>query len=155
MTAIARPSALAVRSDGLRQLLSFGAIGVASTLAYVALYGGLRAAVSAGVANAAALIVTAVGNTAANRRLTFAVREREGLARDHAAGLIALGFALVITTASLGLLGVLAPQHGRTIELAVLIGANGAATAARFFLLRFAIRAGHRPVAPAAIPSLH
>ena len=163
MTAITRPPAFPIRSDALRQrphwprqLLTFGAIGVLSTLAYVALYAWLRPAVSAGVANAAALLITAVGNTAANRRLTFAVTARDGLARHHAAGLIALGVALAITSASLGLLDFLAPHHGRSVELVVLVGANGAATVARFFLLRFAIKAGHRPVAAAAsLPNLH
>jgi putative flippase GtrA len=150
MTAISAPQSLTLRSDALRQLLTFGAIGVASTVAYVALYAWLRQGVSAGIANAVALLVTAVANTAANRRLTFAVKEREGLARDHAAGLAALGVALAITTASLGMLAFLAPHHGRTIELAVLVGANGAATVARFALLRFAIRAGHRPVSATA-----
>ena len=37
-------------------------------------------------ANAAALALTAVGNTAANRRLTFGVRGREGLVRQHVRG---------------------------------------------------------------------
>jgi putative flippase GtrA len=131
-------------------LLTFGAIGVVSTVAYVALYAWLRQGASAGIANATALLITAVGNTAANRRLTFAVKARDGLARDHAAGLAALGVALAITTASLGALDFSAPNHGRTIELAVLVGANGAATVARFVLLRFAIRAGHRPVSATA-----
>jgi len=146
MTALSAPRAIAVRGDAVRQVLSFAAIGVVSTLAYVALYAWLRQGVSAGIANAAALVITAVGNTAANRRLTFAVRERDGLARDHAAGLAALGVALAITSASLGLLDFVAPRHGRAVELVLLVGANAAATVSRFFLLRFAIRAGHRPV---------
>ena len=150
MTALLLPGRLTARLDEtVRQLLSFATIGVVSTLAYVALYAWFRGAVSAGVANAAALLITAVANTAANRRLTFAVSERDGLARDHAAGLVALGVALAITTTALGLLAFVAPRHGRAVELAVLIGANGAATVARFFLLRLAIHAGRRP-APAS-----
>jgi len=46
----------------------FAAIGVVSTLAYALLYLALRGPLGAGAANAMALAVTAVANTAANRR---------------------------------------------------------------------------------------
>ena len=46
----------------------------------------LRGPLGAGGANALALALTAVGNTAANRRLTFGVRGRAGLVRHHALG---------------------------------------------------------------------
>jgi putative flippase GtrA len=85
------------------------------------------------------LVVTAVANTAANRRLTFEVRGRDGLARDHAAGLISFGVALAITSASLAILQQAEPQHGRMAEVAVLVAANAAATLVRFLLLRVAI----------------
>jgi putative flippase GtrA len=129
------------RRAALRQAGSFAVIGVFSTLAYVALYAVLRGFTPAPVANALALVVTAVGNTAANRRLTFQVRGPEGLARDHATGLLALGAALAITSASLGLLAVLAPDAGRAVELGVLVTANAAATLVRFLLLRLALGA--------------
>ena len=120
-------------------MASFGAIGVASTLAYVVLFTLLRGATSAGVANALALVMTAVGNTAANRWLTFGVRGRDGLARDHAAGLVAFGAALAITSLSLVILNAVAPHHGRLTEVAVLVAANAAATLLRFVLLRLAL----------------
>jgi putative flippase GtrA len=123
----------------LRQLASFATIGLASTLAYITIYAWLRQAMPAAAANAAALLITAIGNTAANRRLTFDVQGREGLAHDHAAGLLALGVALAITTASLTALDVLRPRRGRLVEIAVLVGANAAATLIRFLLLRLAI----------------
>ncbi|HEX8940575.1 MAG TPA: GtrA family protein [Candidatus Limnocylindrales bacterium] len=132
------PAGLAERPL-LRQATSFGAVGAASTLAYVALYALLRTASPAAVANAMALGVTAIGNTAANRRLTFGVRGHDGLARDHAAGLLAFGAAVAITSASLALLGRLAPGAGRSAELVVLVVANGLATVARFGLLRLAL----------------
>jgi putative flippase GtrA len=144
MTALTAPRYLAARGQSLRRLAIFGAIGVASTLAYVALYAWLRQGLSAGAANAAALIATAVANTAANRRLTFEVKGRSGLGRDHAAGLLALALALAITSVSIGLLTTVAPHHSRATELAVLVAANAAATAARFLLLRFAL-ADRRP----------
>ncbi len=101
----------------------------------------LRTAWPAAAANALALILTAVGNTAANRRLTFDVRGRDGLARDHAAGLFALGVALAITSAALAALDLVIPRAGRTVESAVLVAANALATIVRFLLLRLALDA--------------
>jgi putative flippase GtrA len=139
MTSLSVPNPLAAHRDTVRQLASFGAIGAASTFAYVALYSWLRETTPAGVANALALVITAVGNTAANRWLTFGVRGRDNLARDHAAGLVALGAALFITSMGLVILNAVAPHHGRLTELAILVAANAVATLARFLLLRFAI----------------
>jgi putative flippase GtrA len=139
MTALTASRPLASHRDTLRQLVSFGAIGVASTVAYVALYSWLRETMPAGGANALALVITAVGNTSANRLLTFRVRGRDGLARDHAAGLLALGAALAITSVSLVVLTAVAPHHGRLTEVAILVLANALATLVRFVLLRLAI----------------
>jgi putative flippase GtrA len=146
------PARLKDRLPG--QLASFAAIGAASTTAYVLIYTVLRAVSPAAAANAFALVLTAVGNTAANRRLTFRVEGRDGLARHHAAGLIALAVALALTSASLGILHFVVPHSSRMVELAVLVAANAAATIARFLLLRGAIRRGgivSRPIALAAV----
>src|SRR6266699_2660590 len=59
------------------RVLRFVAIGIVSTLAYALLYLVLRDWLASGAANALALATTAVGNTAANRRLTFGVRGRD------------------------------------------------------------------------------
>jgi putative flippase GtrA len=130
------------RSRAVRQVGMFAAIGVASTLAYVAFYALLRTVSPADAANAVALVVTAIGNTAANRHLTFNVRGRDGIARDHLAGLVALGVALAITSASLATLGLVAPRAGRMVEVAVLVAANALATLVRFLLLRLAMGRG-------------
>ena len=127
------------------QARRFAAIGVVSTLAYLAIYSLLRTATTAVAANAIALIVTAVGNTAANRRLTFGVRGRESLGRHHLAGLVALGLALSITSASVALLGAVAPASGGVVELAALAAANGVATLARFQVLRWVLVSGRHP----------
>ncbi len=127
-----------------RQIASFGAIGVASTVAYVALYAAARSVLPASAANALALVATAVANTAANRRLTFGVHGRDGLARDHTVGLVALAVALAITSASLVILTAIAPHHGRLTEVAVLVGANAAATLVRFSLLRLVLDRAHQ-----------
>jgi putative flippase GtrA len=120
----------------VRELASFGTIGVVSTLAYLALYSLFRAAASPPGANALALVVTAVGNTAANRRWTFDVRGSERLASDHAAGLVAFLIALGISSAGLFVLRVVAPGASRPMEIAVLLLANILATIARFLVLR-------------------
>src|SRR5207244_10156365 len=69
------------------QVLRFVAIGVASTLAYLGLYAALRAVLQAEAANAVALLATALANTAANRRYTFAIRGQAGIVRHQAQGL--------------------------------------------------------------------
>jgi putative flippase GtrA len=141
-----------LRSRLGRQLVLFGAIGIASTAAYAVLYLLLRSFVDPTAANALALLVTALGNTAANRRLTFGVRGRRSMVCDQVGGLAALGIALAITTVSVSLLDAIAPGAGRTAELAVLVIANALATLARFVLLRGLIGAnqGHAPVAAAS-----
>src|SRR2546428_3547566 len=53
------------------QLRSFAVIGVLSTLAYIACYAAFRLALPATLANAVSQLLTALGNTAANRRFTF------------------------------------------------------------------------------------
>lgn len=130
-----RVGRLARRGIG-RQALTFGAIGLVSTAAHAALYVVLRSVTGAAAANAIALLVTAVGNTAANRRLTFGVRDGGSMLRDQLGGLLALVLALAITTAAIALLAFLAPLAGRLAELAVLVIANALATVARFVLLR-------------------
>jgi len=130
------------------QARRFAAIGVLSTLAYAGLYALLRGVVDAPLANGLALTATAIGNTAANRRLTFGVRGRRSLGRDHLAGLFAHGVALSLTTPAAALLGAVAPHVGRPAELAVLIAANGLASVARFVLLRSWIAGGRRAAPP-------
>ena len=126
-----------------RQVLVFATIGVISTGAYALLYLAVRTASAAEVANAAALILTAIGNTAANRRLTFGVRDRSNIVRDQAAGLIALLFALAITTGAATALHLSGANVGHLGELAVLVVANAVATLARFVILRAAVTGAH------------
>jgi putative flippase GtrA len=125
------------------QLRSFIMIGILSTAAYVVLYGGLRTFLTAVGSNAIALFVTAIGNTAANRRLTFGVRGRASMVRDQVAGMGAFAVALAITTGAVALLAVVAPRAGRPLEIGVLVIANVVATAVRFVLLRSFIARDH------------
>jgi putative flippase GtrA len=146
-----RPVIARLRRGIGREVVTFGVIGIVSTAAYAVLYLALRSFTGPVAANALALGLTAVGNTAANRRLTFGIRDGRSMARDQLAGLAALGVALAITTASVNLLDALAPGAGRLVELAVLLVANALATVARFVLLRAWIAGGRRP-APEALP---
>ncbi|MFN8075112.1 MAG: GtrA family protein [Kineosporiaceae bacterium] len=121
----------------LRQLASFGGIGAASTLAYTAAFAALAPALGAQGANVAALLLTAIANTAANRRLTFGVRGRRGAGRHQVQGLAVFGLALALTGGGLGLLHAAVDAPGRWLEVVVLTAANVTATVVRFALLRW------------------
>lgn len=118
------------------QLARFAAVGLASTIAYVLIYTSLREVISALAANAFALLVTALANTAANRRMTFGVRGPSNRVRQQAQGLLVFFIGLLLTSLSLALLHVLAPDASRTVEIVVLVTANIAATVLRFLLFR-------------------
>jgi putative flippase GtrA len=127
------------------QLVRFGLIGVASTLAYALLYLVLHPAVGAQAANLTALLVTAIGNTAANRAFTFGIRGRVDVARHHLHGLLVFAFGLAVTSGSLFVLHRIDPTVGKVAELSVLVVANLVATLARFVALRRVFGAHHRP----------
>ncbi|MDT4944064.1 MAG: hypothetical protein QOH14_797 [Pseudonocardiales bacterium] len=117
-----------------RQAIRFAAVGVLSTLAYLLLFM-LARPLGAQPANLIALLLTAVGNTAANRRFTFGVRGT-GAARHQAQGLVVFGLGLALTSGSLAALTALVHQPARALELSVLVAANLSATVLRFVLLR-------------------
>ncbi len=119
-----------------RQLIRFIVVGVASTLAYLLLYVTLRSVMAAQLANAISLLVTAIGNTAVNRRFTFGIRGRTDSARHQARGLIAFGTGLLLTSAALAALHVISARPSRAAEVTVLVTANLVATGVRFALYR-------------------
>ncbi len=114
----------------------FAAVGITSTVAYVLIYLALRDVLPEWTANVTALITTAVANTAANRRFTFGVHGRDGLAGDYAAGLGAFLLALLLTTATSELLRYVAPHATPMVEVVVLTLANLVATLCRYRLFR-------------------
>jgi putative flippase GtrA len=130
---------LSVARQPWQQLLRFAVVGVASTAAYAVLYLALRPLLGAFAANALALLITAVANTAVNRRLTFGVRGSSGVFGDYAVGLAAFGAGLVLTSGALAGLHAVA-DPARSTELAVLILANALATLLRFVALRLRMR---------------
>ena len=119
-----------------RQLVRFAGVGVTSTLAYLVLFLLLRPAMGAQPANLVALLLTAVANTAANRRLTFGVTGRAGAGRHQLQGLAVFALGLGLTSGSLALLHGLSGPVPLGVELGVLVAANLAGTLLRFLLLR-------------------
>ncbi len=133
----------------LLQVVSFALVGIASTIAYVLLYLLFRNAMSAQAANVLSLLVTAVANTAANRRLTFGISGRLHAARHQLKGLIAFGIGLALTS------GALAALHtsSRGLEVSVLVAANLVATVIRFVLYRTWVFGGARPNSDQSTPN--
>jgi putative flippase GtrA len=119
-----------------RQLVRFAAIGLCSTAAYLLLFLLAHPALGAQGANLLALLVTALANTAANRRLTFGVAGRQHYGRHQLQGLAVFVLGLALTSGSLAVLHAAQPTPHRAVEPAVLIAANLAATVLRFGLLR-------------------
>jgi putative flippase GtrA len=126
------------------QLLSFTSIGVASTVAYAVLFWLLRSGFGAQTANLVALLLTAIANTATNRRLTFGVSGRVGAARHQLQGLFVFALGLGVTSGSLAVLHAVSPSPRRGIELSVLVLASLVATVIRFLLMRVWIFRRHR-----------
>jgi putative flippase GtrA len=125
-----------VSAGFFRQVVRFGGIGVASTAAYTVLYVLLRLVVDAQVANLLALLITAIANTAANRRLTFGIRGPRRAGIHQLQGLIVFAMGLVLTSGSLTVLHMVVAVPGRWWELGVLVVANLVATVLKFVLFR-------------------
>ncbi|MFF2299553.1 bifunctional glycosyltransferase family 2/GtrA family protein [Arthrobacter bambusae] len=125
------------KSNGalLGQMLRFGVVGVVSTLAYLALFVFMRTIADAQTANFVAMLVTAVANTAANRRLTFGVSGTTGAVRHQFQGLVVFALGLALTS---GVLFWLASggEPSRGVEIAGVVGANLLATLLKFILFR-------------------
>jgi putative flippase GtrA len=142
-----------------RQLVRFVMVGVASTVSFVLLYLLLRTVQAAQVANAVGLLVTAIGNTAVNRRFTFGIRGRAQAARHQLRGLIAFGIGLAVTSGALAGLHAITAQPGRAAEVIVLVVANLVATVVRFALYRGWVFRGwasaqpRRPLAAIPVPA--
>ncbi|WP_426763300.1 GtrA family protein [Pseudarthrobacter sp. 1G09] len=148
----ARRTPAALRRRGIlrfpvvRQLLRFTGVGIICTGASLALYALLRPWIGPQPANAVALVLTSLLNTALNRRLTFKISGTQRRASDHLNGLVVIGVALLITGGSLGVLHWINPDATVADELLTTTLSGFLATAVRFTLLRHWIfrRARHR-----------
>ena len=125
-----------MRLGGFQRLARFIAVGAASTLAYILIYLALRRGLAAQPANAISTLITAIGNTAVNRRVTFGISGRQHALRHQLRGLIAFAAGLAVTSGALAMLHQTVAQPTRTAELAVLLVASLIATLARFGLYR-------------------
>jgi putative flippase GtrA len=106
----------------------------------------LRGPLGAVAANALALAITAVANTATNRRFTFGVKGGEERVRHHIMGLVIYVLTVALTSGALGVLHDLVAHPARVLELAVLITASSVATITRYLALRsWVFRAAGRP----------
>ena len=117
------------------QVVMFALVGVASTTAYAVLYLWLRDTMVAQAANLLALLLTAVANTAANRRFTFGVRGPEHVLRHQVQGLVIFAIGLAVTSAALWLVDTSGTNH-HGVEVAVLTTANLFVTVMRFVAMR-------------------
>ncbi|MFF1869355.1 GtrA family protein [Kitasatospora herbaricolor] len=124
------------RPGAVRQLPVFAVVGAVSTVAYLGLYVALSPVVGDRTANLIGLLVTAVANTAANRRFTFKVRGSAGAARHQVQGLVAFVAGLVLSSGALEVVARVAPDASTTVKVGALVAANAAATLLRFVLLR-------------------
>jgi glycosyltransferase involved in cell wall biosynthesis len=141
---------LAAQSEVVR----FGAVGILSTIAYAALYVALRDDLTAGAANALALLTVAVGSTLVNDRLTFGMRGRAGVIREHLLSGLVFLLALALTSGALAALADVVRRPSLDLQVAVLVVVSTGATLWRYLgLRRRAPRAAPRPshgdVAPA------
>jgi len=117
------------------QLVRFASIGAVSTVVFGALFWVLAGPLGAVGADAVALAVCALANTAANRRLTFSLRGRVHRARHYTAGVSLAVLPFLATLVALGGLAV-AGVDGLLARLVALTVVNGAATLGRFVVLR-------------------
>jgi putative flippase GtrA len=136
-------------------LARFAAVGVVSTIAHALLFLALRRLMGAVGANAVALALTAVGNTAANRRFTFGVRGREGLLRHQARGGLVFVLTLALTNSALLALHSIDATPPQAVELAVLVAANLTATVTRYVAMRTWVFAQRRRSVSAQLATTH
>ncbi|TCC32194.1 bifunctional glycosyltransferase family 2/GtrA family protein [Kribbella sindirgiensis] len=119
----------------LWQLVSFGVIGALSTVITVLLYAVLRTWWPPLIANLAALTVTTLWNTEANRRFTC-LHKTGASGRLHLQGLLVFALYYVITSGALLVLHHSHPDPSRWLEVTVLVASSAAGTVVRFVLLR-------------------
>lgn len=157
ITPSANPELAATLPEQLpNQLGRFVVVGIFSTVAYSLLFLAARTAMGAQAANLFALVLTAVANTAANRRFTFGISGPHDRGRHYVKGLIIFGIGVAITSASLAILHTVAPTASTAVQLTVLVVANLAATVIRFLGMRswvFPWRRSHESMTVASDPT--
>ncbi|QYF88536.1 bifunctional glycosyltransferase family 2/GtrA family protein [Arthrobacter sp. PAMC25284] len=152
LPAASRPQEQSPGGSLFGQLIRFGSIGIASTVAYLGIFLICRGLMDPQLANFLALLITAVANTAANRRFTFGIEGRSEAARHHFEGLLVFGIGLALTSGALAVLHGFPAAPAPWVEIATVTAANLAATAIKFLLFRHVVfvRRGRLPATVAA-----
>jgi putative flippase GtrA len=128
-----RPSdASAVFAD---ELLRFAGVGAVSTVAYAALFAALEPGLGSYPANAVAIVLCSLGNTAAHRGMAGAARSGLDRPRRLAVAAALLGISLAATTAALAAVRALG-LDALLPELVAVTTANALAAIVRFATLR-------------------
>ncbi|WP_050668214.1 GtrA family protein [Luteipulveratus halotolerans] len=130
------------------EMVKFAAVGVGSTLLSLVLFVAFAHLTTHQWANALALILSTIANTAVNRSFTFGVRGREGAVRVQLQSLLLLAISWGLTALALWALQQIAPDASTWVAAAVFLGGNAVATIVRFWLLRRWFRPGERPASP-------
>jgi len=116
------------------RLVRFASIGATSTLIAGVLFVLFVPAVGAIAANALAFAICAGANAAAHRRLTFALRGRQGRARHWTSSLVASAAQLVVSTIVLAFLVALG-VHSTMVLLGAVTVVNVLMAVVRFNVL--------------------
>jgi putative flippase GtrA len=132
----------------LGQLLRFAVVGILSTLAFVGIFLSLHGPLGAQEANATALLLTVLGNTALNRRFTFGVCGSADMTVHQLRGLALFVLQLTLTS---GTLALVAERRSSSVafEVLLLLIIHAASTMARFLLQRNWVFRAPWPVPPA------
>ncbi|GAB96872.1 putative flippase GtrA [Kineosphaera limosa] len=141
-----------------RDAWRFAGVGAASTVVHLGLFAALgTAGLALQLANALALVVATMFNTAANRRFTFGARGREGALRLQVQGLAIFALTWAFSAAAIAGLAVVAPSAPTWVATGVVGAASVAATLAKFALFRSRLRPagkGHFLLEPQAAPAM-
>ena len=117
------------------ELLRFAGVGAVSTVAYVALFAALEPGLGSYLANAVAIVLCSLGNTAAHRGMAGAARHGVDRPQRLAIATLLLGVSLAFTTGAL----TITRSLGFTSlypELGAVTAANLVAAVIRFGILR-------------------
>lgn len=117
------------------QLIRFGLVGIVSTLLYVMLFVGFRIFADPQWANFAALLLSAIANTAVNRRFTFGRSGSQNAVKHQFMGLMVFAIGWALTAGALwGIHEVGTPN--RALEVLAVVLANLVATLVKFLAFR-------------------
>lgn len=127
----------AQRSRLWQQVIRFAVVGSGSTVLHLGLFAALETfGLGSQPANAVALVIATIGNTAANRWWTFGVVGRRRLVLHHGQALLIFAITWVATTAALAIQHSVSPGASTLAQTLVVTLANVVSTLVRFVAMR-------------------